>query len=124
VGGLAEALTGGVTSTMQNPGAILAFTYEGEGGAAATDQARRESSTNRPDGGPMPGPATNAGTAEGIPPLFTAQQAAAGKTAYNSNCAVCHGSTMTNGTFGPPLAGEYFRNAWFGRTVRAFYDHA
>ena len=52
-----------------------------------------------------------------IPPQFTAAQAAAGKTAYNSNCAVCHGSTMTNGTFGTPLAGEYFKNAWFGRTV-------
>jgi hypothetical protein len=31
---------------------------------------------------------------------------------------------MTNGTFGTPLAGEYFKNAWFGRTVRAFYDRA
>jgi len=31
---------------------------------------------------------------------------------------------MTNGTFGPPLAGEYFRDKWTGQTVRAFYDHA
>ena len=44
-----------------------------------------------------------------MPPQFTAAQAAAGKTAYNANCAVCHGNTMTNGTFGPPLAGEYFK---------------
>ena len=67
--------------------------------------------------------------AGGVPPQFTAAQAAAGKTAYNSNCAVCHGSTMTNGTFGTPLAGEYFKNQWLGKTVRAFLrpraeDHA
>jgi len=31
---------------------------------------------------------------------------------------------MTNGTFGTPLAGEYFQNTWSGRTVRAFYDRA
>ena len=57
-------------------------------------------------------------------PQFTAAQAASGKTAYNSNCAVCHGSTMTNGTFGTPLAGEYFKTTWGGKTVRAFYDRA
>jgi mono/diheme cytochrome c family protein len=61
---------------------------------------------------------------DGIPPQFTAAQVAAGKTAYNSNCAVCHGSSMTNGTFGTPLAGEYFKSAWFGRTVRALYDRS
>ena len=60
--------------------------------------------------------------AGGIPPQFTAAQVTAGKTAYNSNCAVCHGSTLTNGTFGTPLAGEYFKNAWFGRTVGALYE--
>ena len=58
----------------------------------------------------------------GVAPSFTASQAAAGKTAYNANCAICHGSTMTNGTFGTPLAGEYFKNAWSGRTVRALFD--
>jgi hypothetical protein len=31
---------------------------------------------------------------------------------------------MMNGTFAPPLAGEYFMNAWLGRTVRMFYDRA
>lgn len=31
---------------------------------------------------------------------------------------------MTNGTMGTPLAGEYFRNVWVGRSVRAFYDRA
>ncbi len=31
---------------------------------------------------------------------------------------------MTNGTFAPPLAGTYFKNAWSGRTVREFFDKA
>ena len=56
------------------------------------------------------------------PPAFTAQQAAAGKTAYNANCAVCHGSNMTNGTFAPPLAGEYFKTVWTGKTMRGLYE--
>ena len=30
---------------------------------------------------------------------------------------------MTNGTFAPPLAGEYFNDKWTGKTVGAFYVH-
>ena len=29
-GGMAEALSGGTTTTMQNPGSILVFTYAGD----------------------------------------------------------------------------------------------
>ena len=54
-----------------------------------------------------------------IVPQFTATQAAAGKTSYNSSCAVCHGNTLTNGTMATPLAGQYFRKMWTGRSVRA-----
>jgi hypothetical protein len=31
---------------------------------------------------------------------------------------------MTNGTFAPPLAGEYFRTTWSGHSVRSLYDRA
>jgi hypothetical protein len=31
---------------------------------------------------------------------------------------------MTNGTFAPPLAGEYFRTTWSGHSVRSFFDRA
>ena len=113
-GGLAEALAGGTTRTMQDRGAILVFTYEGEGGAVTATQAPVSA---------VKQPAAKAPTG-GMPPQFTAAQAAAGKTAYNSTCAVCHGTTMTNGTFGTPLAGMYFKNEWSGRTVGAFYNHA
>jgi PQQ-dependent dehydrogenase (s-GDH family) len=123
--GLAESLSGGATVTMQDRGAILAFTYVGEAKPGTTSgttdephrlseapQSGREAQTNAP---------IRQG-ASGSLPQFTADQVAAGKTAYNSNCAVCHGNTMTNGTFGTPLAGEYFTSKWSGRTVRAFYD--
>ena len=31
---------------------------------------------------------------------------------------------MTNGAYGVPLAGEYFKTKWFHRGVRALYDRA
>ncbi len=115
-GGLAEALGGaGTTTKMQDSGAILAFSYVGEGSAAP--QPSQFQRTNGPN-------VTNSGGGAGAPPQFTAEQAEAGKTSYNSTCAVCHGNTMTNGTFAPPLAGEYFQTKWSGSTVRKFYDHA
>ncbi len=114
-GGLAGTMAGGTTTQMENPGAILAFTYVGEGTGLVPEEMRPVSEVKEV------GPKVVAG---GIAPQFTAAQSAAGKTAYNSNCAVCHGSSMTNGTFGTPLAGEYFKSKWFGRTVEAFYDKA
>jgi len=114
--GLTEAADGGTTTKMENPGAILAFTYEGEGGAEAPSGQRRISEAGKPS--------TPVQAAAGDPPKFSAEQSAAGKIAYNANCAVCHGSTMTNGTMGTPLAGEYFKGKWHGKTVREFYDKA
>jgi PQQ-dependent dehydrogenase (s-GDH family) len=120
-GGQSDALAGGVARTMQNPGAILSFTYEGEGFAPTAGEPRTASPAIRSAAGTeLRTPAVAAGPA----PQFRAAQAAAGKTAYNSNCAVCHGGSMTDGTFGPPLAGDYFKDTWSGRTVRAFYDRA
>jgi mono/diheme cytochrome c family protein len=120
-GGLAEALAGGATRTMQNGGAILAFTYEGEGAATGSEPVSQVTADQRPSGGQT---SSSAASTPGESPRFTAAQAAAGKSAYNSNCAVCHGSTMTNGTFAPPLAGEYFRTTWSGHSVRSLYDRA
>ena len=117
--GPVEALAGGVTSRMQEPGAILAYTYVGEGDGA---EPERTTTVTRSSGPVMEAPRTPVETA--ISPQFTAAQSAAGKIAYNASCAVCHGNTLTNGTMGTPLAGTYFRKMWTGRTVRAFYDRA
>lgn len=116
--GLAESRDGGATSNMADKGAILAFTYEGEGDPNAVEEPRRVSqsgSTAAPSAAAAPAGA-------GGPPQFTAQQVAEGKKQYETYCAVCHGSTLTNGTFGTPLGGPYFKNKWSGKTVAALYD--
>jgi PQQ-dependent dehydrogenase (s-GDH family) len=117
--GLTEAVAGGTTTRMENRGAILAFTYEGEG--VAPEEPRPVSQSAQP-GATGPSEASTPPAANATPPQFTAAQAAAGRIAYNANCAVCHGSTLTNGTFGTPLAGEYFKTKWFGSSVKGFYD--
>ena len=50
--------------------------------------------------------------------------AAAGKTAFDADCAVCHGNTLRNGTMGPPLASDAFTAVWAGRSVRELFDSA
>jgi PQQ-dependent dehydrogenase (s-GDH family) len=117
--GVVERPGGGVAGKMQNPGAILAFSYEGEGTGGDAEEARPVS-----ESGQSGTETRTAAIAGGIPPQFTAAQVAAGRSAYNASCAVCHGNTLTNGTMGTPLAGPYFRKVWAGRSVRALYDRA
>lgn len=114
--GLVESPAGDSTSELEHQGAILAFTYVGEGDASSIEDAPRGSRTpSLPD---RRGDVLPAGTP---PPAFTSAQAAAGKVAYDAHCAVCHGNTLNNGTFGTPLAGEYFRTRWSGRSAAALY---
>ena len=47
---------------------------------------------------------------------FTAAQATAGNTAYQANCAVCHGADLSGGG-GPTLSGS-FAGGWANRTTR------
>ena len=49
---------------------------------------------------------------------YTAEQATAGKAAYEANCAACHGSDLMGA---PPLAGEGFIGGWRTRTTRDMY---
>lgn len=118
--GLAGTMDGGATQRMQDKGSILAFTYTGEGtGAAPVAEPTVTSKTERPTS-----PSGAAAGASGPAPEYTKAQAVAGKEAYNANCAVCHGSTMTNGTMGTPLAGQYFKEQWSGKPASAFFTHA
>jgi PQQ-dependent dehydrogenase (s-GDH family) len=115
-GGLAGSMSGGTTTTMQNPGAILVFTYTGEGGteaAAATTEA--ETATDAAAAEPVEG---------AVPATFSAEQADRGRTAYNSNCVSCHGQNLISATYGTPLAGDYFDGKWVGQSVGALYSKA
>ena len=116
-GGLVEARGGGSSSNLEDRGAILAFRYKGVGPGTSTDETAPAAAPPRDIAAPPP--PMPPGT--GVPPAFTASQAAAGRKVYGSYCAVCHGTTLTNGTFGTPLAGEFFRSRWSGRSVAALY---
>ena len=115
--GLAEAIGGGTIAMMDHPGAIVAFTYEGEADGPIEPVRLTE---NKP-GALRRAPAD---AAEGPPPHFTATQAEAGKAGYAAHCAVCHGGNLTNGAHGTPLAGPYFDQKWSGSTVRALFEYA
>ncbi len=112
--GQAESMAGGATQQMQDRGAILVFTYTGEGTGVPVTEAPKPSAPK----------SVAAAKPAGPPPQFAAVQAAEGRTAYNANCAACHGNTLTNGTFAPPLAGESFKGLWSGQTVKSLYDKA
>jgi alcohol dehydrogenase (cytochrome c) len=99
---------------MQDSGAILAFTYTGEGAGEDPSMVSKAKPAVKDTTAPI--------VTGGIAPQFTAAQAAAGKTEYNANCAVCHGSTLTNGTFGTPLGGQYFKANWGSRSVKSLFD--
>jgi PQQ-dependent dehydrogenase (s-GDH family) len=123
--GLAEARDGGVVKVMQDGGAILAFRYVGIGDGTSTPATASVPAVPAGANAPPPvglasAPVMPAGT--GTPPLFTRRQVEIGKIAYDGSCAVCHGSTLTNGTFGTPLAGPYFRRQWSGRSVAALFE--
>lgn len=49
--------------------------------------------------------------------VYTQAQAEAGKLLYREHCQKCHGSTLSNGQFGTPLKGAFFRNTWREKTV-------
>jgi len=49
--------------------------------------------------------------------VFSADQAATGKTLFDSKCAICHGAEMNGGEMSPPLAGGAFLANWQGQTL-------
>ena len=55
---------------------------------------------------------------------FTATQAADGKTAYDRDCAGCHGRYLDDGQFAPPLRGGPFTRNWAGKAVSDLFTYA
>ncbi len=49
--------------------------------------------------------------------VFSADQAAQGKTVFDNKCAICHGAEMNGGEMAPPLAGAAFVANWSGQTL-------
>ena len=48
---------------------------------------------------------------------YSAAQAARGKAVYATNCAMCHGETLTGIDVAPPLVGSAFLNNWNGTSA-------
>ena len=55
---------------------------------------------------------------------FSAAQAADGKTAYDRDCAGCHGKYLDDGQFAPPLRGGPFTRNWAGKAVSELFAYA
>ena len=56
-------------------------------------------------------------------PVFTRQQADAGRAAYAKNCASCHMPDLSGNAEIPPLAGETFVGTWRNRTTKELRDY-
>jgi cytochrome c553 len=57
-------------------------------------------------------------------PVFTADQAAAGKAEYAKACARCHMPDLSGGANEvPPLAGSTFMSTWGSRTTKELLDY-
>jgi alcohol dehydrogenase (cytochrome c) len=56
------------------------------------------------------------------PGPFTAEQVAAGRSAYIASCMACHQPTLEGAGDALPLAGRAFMLAWSNRTTKELYD--
>jgi mono/diheme cytochrome c family protein len=49
--------------------------------------------------------------------VFTADQAAQGKTVYEAKCVTCHGAELGGGEMAPALSGGMFLGNWSGQSA-------
>lgn len=54
---------------------------------------------------------------------FTQAQVDAGRSAYNSACAACHGPNLQNGSHRTPLIGPGFVVAWGNRSTADYFRY-
>jgi mono/diheme cytochrome c family protein len=69
------------------------------------------------------GVAVNARQQAPAPPVFTAEQATAGKGAYAKNCASCHLPDLSGDNEIPALAGKAFIGTWGTRSTKDLFDY-
>jgi alcohol dehydrogenase (cytochrome c) len=55
---------------------------------------------------------------------YTAAQAGRGEAAYIEHCESCHGRSLDDGPFAPPLKGIEFRQKWAGRSMEELFTLA
>lgn len=63
---------------------------------------------------PAASPAPSKTTLDGV---YTDDEAARGKTAYNNNCSACHMEDLSGSGQALPLAGDAFMDIWEGQTM-------
>src|SRR5262245_46987179 len=56
--------------------------------------------------------------------IYTSEQASAGRTIYQAECASCHASDLRGNNEAPPLAGTDFMNTWRNRSAAELLTHA
>jgi mono/diheme cytochrome c family protein len=64
-----------------------------------------------------------AGQQDPAAPVFTTEQATAGRAAYAKNCASCHMPDLTGNVEIPPLAGTAFMGTWGTRSTKDLFDY-
>jgi mono/diheme cytochrome c family protein len=74
-------------------------------------------------GGSTPGSAQAAPARLASQGIYTAQQLADGKAAYNNNCIQCHGGELEGVEDAPPLSGKPFITKWGGLPVGAVHAY-
>ena len=55
--------------------------------------------------------------------VFNTDQVERGRTAYNAQCARCHGETLGGGENSPALVDEVFFRSWAGRSVGELVEY-
>jgi len=61
--------------------------------------------------------------AQTVSMTYRAEQAAAGKAVYEQHCQSCHGASLDDGEFGPPLRGSFFLSTWGGKLASELMDN-
>jgi mono/diheme cytochrome c family protein len=64
-----------------------------------------------------------AGAQKPSAPVFTAEQASAGRAVYARSCASCHMPDLSGSNEIPALTGSVFRDAWGGRSTKELFDY-
>ena len=54
--------------------------------------------------------------------VYSKEQMSRGQTAYNSQCARCHGEALLGGEASPPLVDQDFLERWNGKSVGSLVE--